>query len=59
MAKTPGALYKGSLKLDKVKGLRADKVVKQTVPFSKKATPKLAPNRSMKTTENTFRGKKY
>ena len=59
MARTPAAIYRGSLKLDKVSGLRADKVRKQTVPFSEKATAKVKPNRSMKTEENTYRGKKY
>jgi hypothetical protein len=59
MAKTRSAVYSGSLTLDKVSGLRADRVTKQTVPFSKKALPKQEPNRSMKTTENTYRGKKY
>ena len=52
------AVYKGKLELTKVDGLRADKKRKQIVPFAK-PTKAPAPNRSMKTTENTFRGKKY
>ena len=52
------AVYKGSLKLDKVSGLRADKVRKQIVPFASKNEPP-KPNRSQKTKSNTFRGSKY
>ena len=48
------AVYKGSLKLDKVSGLRADKVRTQPVKF-KKDTSLPRPARSMKANENTGR----
>ena len=52
------AVYSGKLVLDKVNGLRADKKRKQIVPFAKSTKAPKA-NRSMKTSENEFRGKKY
>ena len=52
------AVYSGKLVLDKVDGLRADKVRKQ--PIKLKNTKKKVPTRSMKTDENTGRnGEKY
>jgi hypothetical protein len=58
MAKTPSTVYKGSLKLDKIDGLRADKTRVQNINV-KKEDKFAEPTRSMKTTENTYRGKKY
>jgi hypothetical protein len=54
------AVYSGSLKLDKVTGLRADR--KRAIPAKsllKQDTSFSTPEKSMKTNETTFRGKKY
>lgn len=53
-------VFKGSLKLDKVVGLRVDKNQKMhmlTVKEDKTARPAI--KKSMKTTPNTLRGTKY
>ena len=52
------AVYKGKLNLDKIKGLRADGVTKQIIPF-KEDTSLPQPKKAMKTKSNTFRGSKY
>ena len=53
-------IYSGSLKLDKVTGLRADRP--KAIPAKSLLKPDTSFKRvqpSMKTTENTFRGSKY
>jgi len=53
-------IYSGSLKLDKITGLRADR--KRAIPAKSLLKPDTSlpqPKKSMKTNENTFRGKKY
>jgi hypothetical protein len=61
MARSKGAVYSGSLKLDKVVGIRHD-LGQRAIPAKnllKKDTSFKTPEKSMKTSENTFRGKKY
>ena len=53
-------IYSGSLKLDKITGLRADR--KRATPAKtllKPATSLPETKKSMKTSANIFRGKKY
>lgn len=52
------AVYKGKLELEKIDGLRADKKRVQKIPVAKEKK-KPEPVRSMKTSDNTYRGKKY
>lgn len=61
MARSKGAVYSGSLKLDKVVGIRLDKGQRMTPIQSllKPDTSFKTPEKSMKTSENTYRGKKY
>ena len=55
----PSVFDKGKLQLDKVSGLRADKVQTQYVPF-KSSNKAPTPKRSMKKDPNTGRnGEKY
>ena len=55
------AVYSGKLELDRVVGVRHDRN-QRTIPAKnllKKDTSFKPAEKSMKTTENTFRGKKY
>jgi len=60
MARNNSDGYSGKLQLDKVTGLRADR--KRAIPAKSllKADTSFKPaEKSMKTTDNTYRGKKY
>jgi len=60
MARNNSGGYSGKLELDKVTGLRADR--KRAIPAKDllKADTSFKPaEKSMKTTDNTYRGKKY
>jgi len=53
-------IYSGSLKLDKITGLRADR--KRAIPARNLLKPDTSlpqVQKAIKNTENTFRGKKY
>jgi len=61
MARSKGAVYSGKLELDRVVGVRHD-LNQRTIPAKnlfKKDTSFKPAEKSMKTTENTYRGKKY
>ena len=61
MARNNSSGYAGSLKLDKIIGIRPDKTNK-LIPAKnllKADTSFPTASKSMKTNENTFRGKKY
>ena len=61
MARNNSSGYTGSLKLDKITGIRPDRTTK-LIPAKnllKQDTSFPTVTKSMKTTENTFRGKKY
>ena len=53
------AVYSGTLTLDKVTGLRADKVTKQLVPLKQNNSKLQNSSKSMKTRSNTKNGAKY
>jgi len=61
MARNKGAVYSGSLKLDKVVGIRPDKTTR-LIPAKNLLKPDTSfpkVEKSMKITPNEFRGKKY
>ena len=61
MARNNSSGYSGSLKLDKIVGIRPDKTTK-LIPAKSLLKPDMSfpqTTKSMKTTEHTFRGKKY
>ena len=53
------AVYKGSLKLDRITGVRHDKGQRMTYVPVKKEVKLPTVNKSMKTTPNTKNGAKY